>query len=90
MVWATDEEEFYSCPLLWVSPAVVSWYEEYSYYKEFTGAAPCFHKLHPAWLDAMREYNEYYRFFYELVNPKRGGSTDKGLSVLRESFKNRG
>jgi hypothetical protein len=90
-VWATEEDEFYSCPLLWVTQIISDWYEEYAYYQEFTGAAPDINTLTQSWLDAMHAYKSYSSEFIELMHAnKNQGSTDTGLSVLRQSFASRG
>lgn len=87
-VWETEEDQFYSCPLKWINTSLSNWYEEINYYKEF-GGAPKYEELNPAWLEALHYYNRQYRFFVELVTPKSKGSTDQGLSVLRDSFRRR-
>jgi len=90
-VWATDEEEFYNCPLRWISEQIIDWYEEYSYYTEFPGAAPIFGNMIPGWTEALQYYKIQYKHFYDLINPSRGkDSTSRGLSILRQSHANRG
>ena len=58
-VWDDGEDKFFSCPILFISPTVCRWYEEYAYAKEL-GTNIDFEDRPAVWLDAMRIYNNEY------------------------------
>lgn len=86
-VWADDEDEFYTCPLRFLTDEVVVWYSEYSYNKELGGAKP-YANQSKRFIDAMFLYNKYYNEYYrEVLKSKQSpSSTEAGLSKLKTAF----
>lgn len=87
VVWEDDEDIFYSCPMLFVSEQSNDFFEEYAYYNTFTGAAPAIDDVVPGWIEAMAYYRTKLAFYESQVNDRGSVKTDKGLSVLRDSFR---
>lgn len=82
VVWETEEDQFYSCPLSFISPAVWNWYAEQAYYKEY-GSAPAYNEQSALWLDAWAIYSSYYSKFLQQAHKKNEDGTSKSLDVLR-------
>jgi hypothetical protein len=87
VVWETEDDAFYSCPVSFISDAIWSWYSEQIYYKEFGGAPP-HDKQSALWLDAWSIYSSYYGKFLKESHSKED-VTGKSLDSLRDAH-NRG
>jgi hypothetical protein len=63
--WIEDlnEDEYYACPIRFIPQSVYEWYAEYSYYKQFPGAARPYERISNKFVEASnvyeRAYNEY-------------------------------
>jgi len=90
---AIDEEmgEFYSCPIKWVSSSVYDWYDEYSYYQVFTGAAPQYTTVSSRFWEATKIYKaEYDKYAFKKDKPvDQEAKTDSSLAKFRTNFKSR-
>ncbi|MDR2728507.1 MAG: hypothetical protein LBB56_05185 [Chitinispirillales bacterium] len=85
-VWEEPElGEFFNCPLKFISETVVDWYEEYSYYQDFAGAAPAFLKQSAKFIEAARIYKTALNEYMAKSSKKKGNKPD-GLQILRERF----
>jgi len=85
-VWEDPElGEFFNCPLKFISETVVDWYEEYSYYQDFAGAAPEFFKQSAKFVDAARIYKAALNECAAKAARKKGNKPD-GLQILKERF----
>lgn len=88
---AVDEDmgEFYSCPIRWITPVVYDWYDEYSYYQVFTGAAPSYNEVSSRFWECVKVYKaEYDKHAHKKNKPAdREMQTDNNLSKLRSNFK---
>ena len=63
-VWVDGEDEYYSCPVLFVPETVSEWYEEYAYATEF-GTTIDFKDRPARWLEAMKIYRTCYNTWVE-------------------------
>jgi hypothetical protein len=86
VVWETEDDQFFSCPVSFISPAIWDWYSEQAYYKEYGAAVP-YDKQPALWLDAWSIYNQYYGQFMQAKMKKSEDSTSKGLSALQNANK---
>jgi len=82
-VWENDEYEFFSCPLNFIADSVVDWWEEYLYYKSFSGSSPLYKNQSAKFVEAMYLYNKLLNSY--LVEPE-DRKTEEGLQILRRSF----
>jgi hypothetical protein len=89
VVWEDDEDVFYSCPILWITPEIISWYDEVAYSKEFGGTPypDQSNRFVEAWLFYNSEMNRFTKL--KMEKGKEDKTTD-GLSTLRSGFKARG
>jgi len=87
VVWETEDETFYSCPISFISDAIWSWHGEQAYYKEY-GGSPAYEKQTALWLDAWAIYSSYYHKFVEKSRTKED-TTGKSLDALKDAH-NRG
>lgn len=84
-VWELEGVYFYSCPLRWLSEAVVEWYQEYSYNKEFPSSAPGYWEAPAPYLEAIQTYNKYLNEF-TLEKNKKPDKTGKNLADMARAF----
>lgn len=88
-VWDDGEEnEFYSCPMYWVTDSIHEWYEEYSYCKEF-GMSICYQNQSKRFFDAWLIYKYWYDIFCVKKQKNTTDKTGDSLSNLRDGFKMR-
>jgi hypothetical protein len=83
--------EFYSCPVRWITNEVYDWYDEYSYYQCFTGAAPNYNDVSSQFWEATKLYRRTYdKSVIDQQNKKSSsGDTDSSLGKLKQSFNSR-
>jgi len=55
-VWEDDDDEFYNCPLRFITDQTAEWYKEYAYYQDFPGAAPAYRQMPAKFLEAISYY----------------------------------
>jgi len=85
-VWEGPElGEFFNCPLKFVSETVVDWYEEYSYYQDFAGAAPPFFKQSAKFIEAVKIYKTAHNEYLAKASRKKTHKPD-GLLILKERY----
>jgi hypothetical protein len=85
-----DEYEFYSCPIKWLSDAVYSWYDEYSYYEIYPNSAPSYDNVNLRYWDCVKIYKSTLnKAEIDKIHKKSNnkGNTDVSLSKLRQGFK---
>ena len=85
VVWETPDDQFFSCPVSFISPAIWDWYTEQAYYKEYGAPVP-YDKQSSLWLDAWSIYSSYYSKYLQERN-KREDRTTQGLSALQGANK---
>jgi len=69
-VWRDlDEDDYYSCPVKFITEHVVAWYSEYAYYLEF-GSAPAYDKLPAKWHEALGVYKKALADYTEANKPR--------------------
>lgn len=69
-VWEYDEDIFYNCPLKFILPTVIEWYEMYKYEQEF-GTDIKYHDRNNKYIEALNVYNNYYIYWLEEKRPHK-------------------
>jgi hypothetical protein len=90
VVWETEDYDFYSCPLSFISPAHWEWYSEYAYNKEFM-KGPDYNGQSALWLEAWFYYISNYNNFVRERMKKSANKQDKttdALAALRAGKQN--
>lgn len=84
-VWVDEDEgeEYYNCPLRFISDAVVDWYGYHSYYQSYAGTAPKYEDMPARFLEAVGYYENQLRLFMEMKQKARGRHAD-GLETLKQ------
>ena len=62
-VWAVDEYEFHSCPIIFITKEITDWYREYSAIKNGLVQPDRYDEKQARWFDASDIYNNYYLRF---------------------------
>jgi hypothetical protein len=72
-VWIDDEtdQDFYSCPMLWVSQNITDWYSEYAYIRKHPHTAKEYKTINAKYAQASSVYESAYDFFHKLKNPPK-------------------
>lgn len=94
-VWVDDEDEdeFHTCPIRFIPGNVFGWFREYTYAKDFPGAALPYHRRSARWIEAYETYNAAYgRYLKEMAANRRqgggsGGPSDDDKERLKRIFK---
>lgn len=85
-VWRDlDGNEYFNCPIRFIHSAILEWYAEYAYYKDF-GSVPCaYHDLPAKWLEAYYYYKFCLDHWMEEGKPKsdKTGPLKAGLRSRR-------
>lgn len=87
-----DLGEFYNCPMNWITPEVLKWYDEYSYYQVFQGAAPSYFKVSRRFWEATKIYKHRYdsEVYKKSKKPEHSeADTRNSLAKLRSNFQRR-
>lgn len=94
-VWVDeeDENEFFSCPILFIPSNVFGWYREYTYSKDFPGAALPYHLRSARWIDAYEMYTSAYARFMREAQKNRSSAgkeiSDDDKARLKRHFADR-
>jgi len=85
-VWQDiDGEGFFSCPIKFIVPTVLYWYEEYRFYKEFGGTPP-YHTLPNKWVEA---YECYGHYLYQYAQMDKNRAAPDKMLPLKQTFQAR-
>lgn len=90
-VWVDEEtgDEYFSCPVKFITEEVYKWFDEYQFYKSFNTALD-YWSLTERWLDAVAYYErKLIEYKMEINSKKNPDHTTKGLKVLKDSFNGR-
>lgn len=90
-VWVDPKgEQFFSCPMLFISDDITEWYKSYLYSTEIGGLTP-YHDQASKWVDAWLVYraafNQYQSHQMEKKYSKKGGADDldaMGAHLMRQ------
>ena len=85
-VWEDGEDQYFSCPLLWITDEIIAWYDEVVYSKEFGGLP--YDRQSNRFVEAYLFYQSEMSRFTKEKSAKDDKTTD-GLSQLRSGFKSR-
>jgi hypothetical protein len=82
-VWYDGEDEYYTCPLCWLSDSIINWYDEYLYTQEF-GTALSYNDQSNRFIEAWQQYKIAFNRFSE-EKMRHTGKVD-GLQTLKAGF----
>lgn len=87
-VWEDEEEdtEYYSCPFQFIPVSIMEWYQEYAYYKEFSGAAPRYWDQGEKWLDIASLYSKYYADFIIKEQQRKSRQTAQPRMINGQNY----
>jgi len=81
-VWEDEGDLYYSCPLLFIPPEVVEWYQEYDYCVNVRGME--YEELPWTWLEAYRAYRNAMTT-YEHRRASESAQKANSLTAFRTS-----
>ncbi len=82
-VWASDDKEYYSCPMLFANTALYDWRESYAFGQKFGGLQ--YDKLPSKWFDAWHAYESAVSRMQAMSNQKQSS----GIEDLRRELNGR-
>lgn len=70
-VWVDpDGEQFFNCPMLWITDDITGWYRDYLYSTEIGAAVP-YQQQSNKWVEAWLVYRSAYSRYQQYVIEKR-------------------
>lgn len=88
VVWQDEDNEFYSCPIKWITEEITDWYQEVTYQQEF-GIAEPYHSQSNRFLEAWSFYRYHLSRFQKQQQEIKSDKSADALSSIRAGVKSR-
>ena len=83
VIYNLDNEEFYCCPIRFITQQVYDWYDEYNYHQTFQGTAPNYNNNTKRYWDSVKLYKMYLGKYEELRDKKPDKSNNDSYHSLK-------
>lgn len=85
-IYNLDDNEFYCCPIRFITQQVYDWYDEYNYHQTFQGTAPGYNNNTKRYWDSVKLYKMYLNKYEELRDSKPDKSNNEAFSNLKSGL----